>query len=1166
MLPAIASLLLIPLAAIDGIVRVAGTDRPAAGMLVHILDLGSAENTVVTDDEGRFRWEPKNFGSQGPAWEGREGPGCWVEPADPPWSREVVAAESEYGGKPDWTRHLEEFAHRAKSSWQQVDGRTLLIVESPPTGELEVLVRGPDGTPVADRAIDVFPHGGPMRFGDGVALRFRGRTDAEGRFRMRWLVGPRPLRIVVPGLGYGTIGTVEVAADRVARAGTPPLARFGRIEGTVEPAPGGPGTTVFAGHRAWDQVRAKCDAGGRFVLDDVMSGTIRPLARRNGQRLPTEQVTVAVPLGGLARVTLRPPTPRPQPEPVIRPIGPKPGEKEVEVVWVAGRVVDEARRPQPGAKVYARGDFHGGIRMYEDIREATADADGRYGVRGPLRNMVGPLAVVASTEGKPPAVAYAIPPSKPDEMRPTLDLTLADRGGDLRVAIIKDGRPVPGASVRLTSRSGAGLYSPVYVGAARGPGRAAITAAFEPTAQAGPDGVARFGNIYPGLYQVAASESPAPDALGRLGEMGGQPFPWRGQDPAAPAYALAEGLAVIARRELSYTLAVHPQSYLLKLRAVAPDGWSPLKQHLSFQFGRRETGASATFETDDKGVGRYDFGSPGLWAVDVRFRDAEVRWSPLSQEPFYRAAVVLPMSPALPLPDPVELKAERREPGSLRARLLDAEGHPARGTIAILGGSMGFDEAIDHAATVDDKGGVTFRDLPSGDYTLRGWIDGLEPPPNPQAPGPLPEDASLRGRLAVPTVLASVRADAETSVEVRAQPVGYVRGTIQLPEGRAPADYVIQPWIDWRSRLTQYRVDREAGRFLCGPLLPGKLVIEYQLRADGNTFRRAGTQEVEVPPGEVADIVLTPGAAEAGPATKDQGQVVLGMGGLSTREGVGGIPTGTVRRSDGESAAFAARGLLFQPEHDQPSASGVTDASGRLTWSGAWMSGESRGGGGRVARPTAVVWQPGETGAAVVELAPGRPFRATLPPPIAAGGRVTLGGRPADGRNARLLVVAAHRGLGVLDEALSVRASAGTDGRFTLRGLTPGRYRIQAARDGIWLSAGVDLVVERGDTPPEIDLDIAEPGEPLAVELVDERGRPVVGRDVTPIRPDGPLASLWPSSFRTDAAGRALILGLEAGPHAVRIDGETRPREVLIGAASGPVGRPRVARFELASP
>src|SRR4051794_14594526 len=132
---AIASLLLVLLAemagpavgdAIDGIVRVAGTDRPAAGMMVHILDLRSDGNTVVSDDEGRFRWLSKNFGAQGEAWEGREGPGCWVEPADSRWSRELVAAESEFGGNPDRTRLLEESAQRVKSRWQQVDGRTLL--------------------------------------------------------------------------------------------------------------------------------------------------------------------------------------------------------------------------------------------------------------------------------------------------------------------------------------------------------------------------------------------------------------------------------------------------------------------------------------------------------------------------------------------------------------------------------------------------------------------------------------------------------------------------------------------------------------------------------------------------------------------------------------------------------------------------------------------------------------------------------------------------------------------------------------------------------------------------------------------------------------------------------------------------------------------------------
>jgi hypothetical protein len=341
----------------------------------------------------------------------------------------------------------------------------------------------------------------------------------------------------------------------------------------------------------------------------------------------------------------------------------------------------------PGARVFARVDFQGGMRMGEDNREATADARGRYEIRGPFRTMMRILTVVAIAEGKPPALAYMMPPKKRDEARPPLDLTLADRGGDLRVAILKDGKPVPGASVQLQSQNGAGMSDPLYVGSSHGPGREAITAAFGPTAQAGNDGVARFRNLYPGLYRIAASESPDPNALARLGSLRGQPFARAGQGPVEPAYALAEGVAVVAGGERSHAMAVEPQSYLLKLRPVAPDVSTPADRHLWFQAGRRQVGFSATFETDDKGIGRYDFGAPGLWAVDIRFREDQDRWRPPTQEPYLRASAVLPMSPALALPDPVELKAERGGSGSIRARLLDADGHPARGTVALVASS-----------------------------------------------------------------------------------------------------------------------------------------------------------------------------------------------------------------------------------------------------------------------------------------------------------------------------------------------------------------------------------------------------------------------------------------------------------------------------------------------
>ena len=109
--------------------------------------------------------------------------------------------------------------------------------------------------------------------------------------------------------------------------------------------------------------------------------------------------------------------------------------------------------------------------------------------------------------------------------------------------------------------------------------------------------------------------------------------------------------------------------------------------------------------------------------------------------------------------------------------------------------------------------------------------------------------------------------------------------------------------------------------------------------------------------------------------------------------------------------------------------------------------------------------------------------------------------------------------------------TARPDGTFRLDGLTPGVYRVQAARDGIWLSAALSLTVgEAGDDRPPLALDIAPPGAPVVLHLA---GAP--GRTVRLDRPPGPLADeLWPTTVATDGAGDLHLDGLEAGRHAVR--------------------------------
>ena len=63
--------------------------------------------------------------------------------------------------------------------------------------------------------------------------------------------------------------------------------------------------------------------------------------------------------------------------------------------------------------------------------------------------------MIAHAEGRPPALAYALPPE--DDGRPaSLDLTLPDarRGGSVRVTVLRDGKPMAGVKVGLAPRDG----------------------------------------------------------------------------------------------------------------------------------------------------------------------------------------------------------------------------------------------------------------------------------------------------------------------------------------------------------------------------------------------------------------------------------------------------------------------------------------------------------------------------------------------------------------------------------------------------------------------------------------------------------------------------------------------------------------------------------------
>jgi hypothetical protein len=567
---------------------------------------------------------------------------------------------------------------------------------------------------------------------------------------------------------------------------------------------------------------------------------------------------------------------------------------------------------------------------------------------------------------------------------------------------------------------------------------------------------------------------------------------------------------------------------------------------------------------DESGVGERSFDSDGLWTVVVRFRDAPVNSFPIHEMPYDEAVAQVPVSPALGAVGPIRLVGVRRErqAGSLLVRLLDVDGRPARGVVEFKG-------AI---GSTDERGEIRFVGLsaepPGSKPFASGYLEGPTPPPWSMA-GPMPPDDAFRGRFAlVPGAEAKVVLGREETVELRAQPLGYIRGKLRPVEGRRPSEYAVVPWYDTRVLQPNWRYDPATGDFLAGPFPGGPATLQLSTRMPDGNHENCGRQVVEVDPGEVAHVELRPGEPEPADRQAGRQQVMLGMGGISVNPGAPEASPLAVFLPDGVTPAFAAQAILFMPGQEQPASHGISDASGRLTWRGMWRYGNQDDSpkDGLVGKPTLVVSLPGRHGAAIVPLEGGPARRVVLPPAIEAQGTVTLGGRVPGGDRSLVRVVAAHQGRGVLDAALGFATTAGPDGRFTLAGLTPGRYMVQAARDGIWTSKAVEFVVEPDKVAPPLALEIPAPGESVTLEFVDRAGRPLAGESFTLARPRGPFASIWPATLRADASGRLTLRGLEAGPHSVSISGTMETATFRVNEAPDRAVQPAVKRVILQRP
>ncbi|WP_169973129.1 carboxypeptidase-like regulatory domain-containing protein [Tautonia rosea] len=1128
------------LVVVEGTAVFVGTDQPAAFVSLSFSQGGHPETTVTTDANGRFQWTPLRVLNLHAGPDGSNGPLCRVQVQDTRTSTWDIIHLGRGPLNESFRRRAEDqYIDSAETRWMRERGEPRLQVLCPPTGTSEIRLFSPDGLPLAHCSVELFPEGRRFGFHQETSARLSTQTDADGLLRLRWVEGMQRLRFIVPEIGFGATGWFEVVGGQTVQPQVPHLARFGEVQGRIAPGLIGKIDTVGIGETPWNASRAVCDADGRFSLRQVQPGPQTLRAFLDGQPVRVEQVKpTVVPGRRIEGLIVGPATERPPGVPHDLPGFVRRANENQEITWIEGIVTDTRGLPVSEAYVAVRAEFNTGMRFVGEQRSTTTDAHGNFRITGPFHKFTSTLLVIVSPKDKPPAVAYAPPPFPDTPDRPPLEITLADRGGTLLVTVLKDGRPLPNAGVRLDYVSPYGNLFPrtMIIGIPRAPDAVDPFSRIFPIGSTGPDGVVRFEYLLPGTYRIQAGEGQFPQARVMFPRVGNE----------APVLGISEGIEVADGQTVAHSLSLQPRPTERHFRVLFPDG-TPLNSR-DFFITLPQSGSSSSFAVDDSGIGSHAFQAPGHHLVLVRFRDSKLHPNPDRAEPFYEATAQVAVSAAEPNAEPIPLRAVRRGPATLQVRLQNTDGQPARGTVLLVD----WEESTDFAATTDETGLARFTELPSGSYRIRGILDGLEPPPiftfseNPAA-------KLFRAPVAILGRAIELNSDDDQKVELRAEPVAYLDGLLLPRHGlQVRNDRVDVARDPARGRFEPSVLhDRETGRFRIGPLPVGTASL-WITRAIDQDHQSLGPIDVELAQG-INRLEL------AAPANT-----------LASQEQRFPVPPSAARvfLENGEVPAFGARALLFSPSFAQPIGEGITDASGRLFWKGGWISLSNEEPAGRLPGPSVAVRLPGSNGAIVFRAddADAEAPRVVLPPPITVSGLVTIGGKPIGDRLGQIQVSAQHQGSGALSLALSLETTSRADGSFALSGLTPGRYLVQAARDQVWTSPSIELLVTDGEPLPDLALDIPEPGVPVLLQLVDANDRPAPDQPFRVVRSEGPYAARWPLTLRTDTTGSALLHGLETGTHTLQVKGTIEPLVIEVPPANDHSAGPLAVRAVLGNP